>query len=342
MAVLQPLQDAKTSEALRGFANYKKTVQNRAVKTVDEYLMDLRIFFKFIKAKRADLPQIGDEFYEISISDCDYAFMSGITPDEIYDYLTYLREDRGISARSSQRKLSAVKSLFKFAVSTGKISNNPARDIDTAAVRNSLPKYLTLDESKELLYSINSEKDNATKLRDFAIVLCFLNTGMRLSELCGINIEDFDKSWSSLVVTGKRSKQRIIYINDSVKEAIKAYMMERVEKEGEELIKDQKGKHPLFVSTRMQRISPKTVQHLVNKHLERAGLGYKQVSTHKLRHTAATLMYREGGVDVRVLQEILGHQQLNTTQIYTHIASRDMEQATKKNPLATFDPDDND
>lgn len=342
MSQLQPLTEARTSEALRGFANYKLTVQNRSAKTVDEYLLDLRIFFKFIKAFRAETPQIGEEFDAVPISDCGYSFIAGITPDEIYDYLTYLREDRGITARSSQRKLSAVKSLYKFAVSTGKINVNPARDIDAAAVRNTLPKFLTLEESKELLTSVLKAKNSVTGFRDYAIILTFLNTGMRLSELCGINLEDFDREMKSLVITGKRSKQRIVYINDSVREAITKYIELRKEKEGDELLKDKKGKRPLFVSTHNQRISPKTVQHLVTKHLDAAGLGYKSLSTHKLRHTAATLMYREGGVDVRVLQEILGHEQLNTTQIYTHIASRDMEEATKKNPLSSFDPEDND
>ena len=161
---------------------------------------------------------------------------------------------------------------------------------------------------------------------------------MRLSELVSINMEDFDRDFTSLIVTGKRSKQRTVYINEAVKEAIFDYRDSLTEEQRQ--VKDEKSKsrHPVFLSNRNERISNKTVQWLVHKHLINAGLGYKQLSTHKLRHTAATLMYREGGVDVRILQDILGHEQLNTTQIYTHVASSDMEKAVHKNPLANFKP----
>ena len=335
---LTPKADAMLSPALREFSRYKLSTQNRSQLTVDEYLLDLRIFFKFIKAVRGDLPTDGDGFYEISLRDCDFAFMETVTPDEIYDFLSFLRYDRNITARSTQRKLSAVKSLYKFATVTGKIKNNPARDIDHSANKKTLPKFMTLHESEELLNSINSEKDSKTKLRDYAIILTFLNTGMRLSELVSINMEDFDRDFTSLIVTGKRSKQRTVYINEAVKEAIFDYRDSLTEEQRQ--VKDEKSKsrHPVFLSNRNERISNKTVQWLVHKHLINAGLGYKQLSTHKLRHTAATLMYREGGVDVRILQDILGHEQLNTTQIYTHVASSDMEKAVHKNPLANFKP----
>ncbi|MBO4422502.1 MAG: tyrosine-type recombinase/integrase [Clostridia bacterium] len=336
---LTPKADALLSRALRDFAQYKLTVQNRSALTVDEYLLDLRIFFKFIKALRADLPTEGDDFYEIDIRDCDFAFLGSITADEIYDYLAYLRNGRNISARSAQRKLSAVKSIFKYAVVTGRIKTNPARDIDHGASRKAVPKYMTLHESEDLLNSINEEKDGKNKLRDYAIILTFLNTGMRLSELVSINMEDFDRDFTSLVVTGKRSKQRTVYINEAVKDAIFAYRGSLTDEQKKTTDEKNKTRHPLFLSNRNTRISNKTVQWLVHKHLVNAGLGYKQLSTHKLRHTAATLMYREGGVDVRILQDILGHEQLNTTQIYTHVASEDIERAVHSNPLANFRPE---
>ena len=335
-----PKGDALLSPALLEFQRYKISTQARSPLTVDEYLLDLRIFFKFIIASRSDLPMEGDEFYAISIKDCDFAFMESIKSDEIYDYLSYLRFDRNISARSAQRKLSAVKSLFKFATVTGKVKNNPARDIDHSASKKTLPKYMTLNESEDLLNAVNSEKDSKNKLRDYAIILTFLNTGMRLSELVSVNMEDFDRDFTSLIVTGKRSKQRTVYINDAVKDAIFAYREALSDEQRDVTDPKSKSRHPVFLSNRNTRISNKTVQWLVHKHLVDAGLGYKQLSTHKLRHTAATLMYREGGVDVRVLQDILGHEQLNTTQIYTHVASSDMEKAVHKNPLAHFKPDE--
>ena len=337
---LTPKADAMLSPALREFNNYKLSIQNRSQLTVDEYLLDLRIFFKFIKAVRENKPTDGEEFYAISLRDCDFAFMDGVTADEIYDFLSYLRFDRTISARSAQRKLSAVKSLYKFATVTGKVKNNPARDIDHSASKKTLPKFMTLNESEDLLNSINEEKENKTKLRDYAIILTFLNTGMRLSELVSINMEDFDRDMTSLVVTGKRSKQRTVYINDAVKDAILNYRDSLNEEQRAVSDEKSKSRHPVFISNRNTRISNKTVQWLVHKHLINAGLGYKQLSTHKLRHTAATLMYSEGGVDGRVLQDILGHEQLNTTQIYTHVASSDMEDAVHRNPLANFKPSD--
>ena len=220
---ITPRADALLSKPLYEFQNYKRNVQNRSQLTIDEYLLDLHIFFQFIKAVRDDLDPTEENFEKIDMRSCDYGFLESITPDEIYDYLSYLRNDRNISARSAQRKLSAVKSLFKFATVTGKVKNNPARDVDHSASKKTLPKYMTLNESEELLNSINSEKDSKTKLRDYAIILTFLNTGMRLSELVSINMEDFDRDFTSLIVTGKRSKQRTIYINDAVRDAIFAY-----------------------------------------------------------------------------------------------------------------------
>ena len=337
---ITPKADALLSKPLYEFQNYKRNVQNRSQLTIDEYLLDLRIFFNFIRSVREDLEPTEEVFEKTDLRACGYEFMESITPDEIYDYLSYLRNDRAISARSAQRKLSAVKSLFKFATVTGKIKNNPARDIDHSASKKTLPKYMTLTESEDLLNTINSEKDSKTKLRDYAIILTFLNTGMRLSELVSINMEDFDRDFTSLIVTGKRSKQRTVYINDAVKDAIYAYREALSEEQRAVTDAKSKSRHPVFLSNRNSRISNKTVQWLVHKHLIDAGLGYKQLSTHKLRHTAATLMYREGGVDVRVLQDILGHEQLNTTQIYTHVASSDMEKAVHKNPLAHFKPDE--
>lgn len=343
---LNPKADALTSRVLRDFARYKINVQNRSQLTVDEYLLDLRIFFKFIIAYRDrsvsdDSPYTGEKFYSIPLTDCGDEFLQSVTADEIYEYIDYLRADRNISSRSVQRKLSAVKSLFKFATTTGRTKNNPARDIDHAASKKTLPKYLTLNESEDLLNTINSEKDGKTKKRDYAIILTFLNTGMRLSELVSINLEDFDRDMTSLIVTGKRNKQRIIYINEAVKEAILDYRAELSDEQNAVTDPKSKNRHPVFLSNRNARISNKTVQWLVGKHLKYAGLEYKQLSTHKLRHTAATLMYREGGVDVRVLQDILGHEQLSTTQIYTHVASEDVERAVRKNPLANFKPDKN-
>ncbi len=332
MASKRIMADALASPLLREYYNHKLSVEFRSVRTVEEYLLDLRIFFKFIIASRQGLEVTGEEFDKISLRGVDAEFASGVKRHEIYDYLSYVSTVRGDSQRTSARKLSSVKMLFKYTCSTMRyFKENPASDIERSGVKTRDPKFLTLEESRRLLDVISSEEDSKNKERDFAIIMIFLNTGVRLAELVGINTEDFSDDYTRLMVTGKRNKQRLVYINDGVREALEAYLPIR---QGVECT--EKGKTPLFLSNRKQRISRKTVQWLVYKYLDEAGLGYKKLSTHKLRHTAATLMYREGGVDVRVLQEVLGHEQLNTTQIYTHVMNEDMERAAKSNPLSGY------
>ena len=334
MASDRLIADAIMSPVLRDFRVYKLTSQNRTPKTVDEYICDLRIFLKFIIASRKDLQTFGEEFEKIDLSIVDASFLDGISVAEIYDYQLYMRSDRGVSARTLARKMSAIKALYKYVCVAVRIcKNNPVKDIEGAFIRNSAPKFLTLEESTHLLSVINADTRSCTRLRDYAIILLFLNTGMRLSELVMINLEDFDGQMSQIRVIGKGRKERIVYINPACRDAIAAYLNERKDAECIE-----KGKHPLFLSTRQKRISNNAVQKRVEKYLKDAGYEYKHLSTHKLRHTAATLMYREGGVDVRILQEILGHEQLNTTQIYTHVVNEDIERATKQNPLANFAP----
>lgn len=328
------IADAIMSPVLRDFRSYKLLSQNRTPKTVDEYICDLRIFFKFIIANREDLPVLGDDFEKISLTPVNADFADGIKTSEIYDYQLYMRNDRGISARTLARKMSAIKSFYKYAtVAVHICKNNPAKDIEGAFIRNSSPKFLTLEESAHLLDTINNDSKCCTRLRDYAIILLFLNTGLRLSELVMINIEDFDREMTRINVIGKGRKERVVYINPACKNAIIEYLEQR-----REIQCIERGKHPLFLSTRGKRISNNAVQKRVEKYLADAGFEYKKLSTHKLRHTAATLMYREGGVDVRVLQEILGHEQLNTTQIYTHVVNEDIERATMQNPLARYKP----
>ncbi len=334
MASKKIIADALMSPILREYRNHKLSVEFRSPKTVEEYLLDLRIFFKYIIASRESVETAGEDFDNISLAGTDVEFVKGIKRSEIYDYLSYVSNVRGDSQRTSARKLSSVKMLFKYTCSTMQyFKENPAFDIEQSSVRVRDPKFMTLDESKQLLDVISRDEDSKTKERDYAMIMMFLNTGVRLSELVGINIEDFDNQYTKLMVTGKRNKQRVVYINDGVRDALDGYLQIR-----ENIDCVEKGRHPLFLSSRKQRISNKTVQWVVYKYLDEAGLGYKRLSTHKLRHTAATLMYREGGVDVRVLQEILGHEQLNTTQIYTHVLNEDLEKAAQSNPLNTYTP----
>lgn len=319
---------------VREFASYKSAIQNASEKTISEYLLDLRMFFRFLVARDKKIEPSSDEFEKIDISKIDLDYIKNITQEDIYEFLMYADGVRGNLAAAKSRKLSAIKGFFKYlTVKRMMLDENPAANIETPKKKQALPKYLSLEESLDLLNAIKNDTESKNVTRDFAIITLFLNCGMRLSELVGININDVDRQLRSLSVTGKGNKQRIVYLNDACREALSDYMEERLSE------KHIKSNTPaLFLSAREQRISVKTVQWLVYKYLDMAGLESKHYSVHKLRHTAATLMYQTGNVDVRVLKDILGHEQLNTTQIYTHVSNSSMEAAMQQNPLATQDP----
>lgn len=318
-----------TPELVKSFLNYKLSIQNRSIKTVEQYEIDLMLFFKYLICRKNGTPLSKEEFDNTDISGVDIDFIRKISEDDIYDFFIFVSRERANKARSRARKLSSLKTFFKYLeVNKKLIDKNPAINVESPSVKRALPKYLTLEESISLLEAVESDTESESRERDYAIVTLFLNCGMRLSELCSINLSDIDTEMRSLRVIGKGSKERIVYLNDACRAALTDYLKVR----GAISSKD---KNALFISRLGKRISNKTVQWMIYKYLNRAGLGNRHLSTHKLRHTAATLMYQEGGVDVLILKDILGHEQLNTTQIYTHVSNRQLEDAVKKNPLAS-------
>ncbi|MBQ3860797.1 MAG: tyrosine recombinase XerC [Clostridia bacterium] len=319
---------------IRDFARYKDVVQGCSAKTVNEYLLDLRTFCRWLTASRAGLPTEGEEFEAADLTGLDTAFFEGVGTGEIYDFLAYVKEGRDNENRTVARKLSAIKQFYKFCVSRQHLfENNPAGDIETPKLKKTLPKYLSVEESVSLLDAVSGDAESKTRERDYCILTLFLNCGIRLSELAGISLPDLDRELRSMRVIGKGSKERIVYLNDACRAAISAYLPVRMQTPAK-----QKGESALFLSGQGHRISVKTVQWMVKKYLGEAGLEYKNYSTHKLRHTAATLMYQSGEVDIRVLKDILGHEQLNTTQIYTHVSNEHMEEAMQNNPLSSLRP----
>ena len=313
------------------FASYKSAIQSCSDKTVSEYMLDLRTFFRYLIARDKRIAPESEDFKKIDISVVDLEYIKNITTEDIYEFIMYTDRVRGNMAAAKSRKLSAIKAFFKYLTTKRfMLEDNPAINIESPKKKQSLPKYLTLDESLALLEAIKNDKESKSRIRDYAIITLFLNCGMRLSELVGINLNDIDRDLRSLTVTGKGNKQRIVYLNDACRDALGGYMEERL---GEKHVKADT--RALFLSSRSQRISVKTVQWMVYKYLDLAGLESKHYSVHKLRHTAATLMYQSGNVDVRVLKDILGHEQLNTTQIYTHVSNRSMEEAMAQNPLSS-------
>ncbi len=303
------------------FLNYMSVIKNKSELTVLEYASDLRLFFRYLLIYRRLIDESTD-FDSIDISHIDLELISTVSIQDAYAFLSYCRTQRNNDAASRARKASALRAYFKYmSVNTKQIDENPMQELESPKTKKSLPKYLTLDESVDLLKSI----DGKFKERDYCIIAIFLNCGLRLSELVSLNYGDI-RSDNSMRVTGKGNKERIIYLNDMCVQAINEYMKVRP-------IDGVKDKHALFLSNRKTRISPKTVQHIVKTFLEKAGLGDQGFSTHKLRHTAATLMYQHSNVDVLLIKEILGHENLATTEIYTHIVDSQLKDAVASNPL---------
>lgn len=316
---------------LREFLSYHETIKAQSQRTIAEYYLDLRMFLRFMVLIKNEMPY-DTPLDTISIKSVNIDLIRKITTTDIFDFLSYLANDRvnhpdsvsesaGISAASRARKLSAIKSFFKYlTVRTKQLEENPVQELEYPKIRKSLPRYLTLDQSKALLQAVSGRN----KKRDYAILMLFLNCGIRRSELVGLNISDVFED--RVRVLGKGNKERFVYFGSSTKEAIDAYLVERKKI----VLKDNRA---LFGSQKKDRISVDAVHRLVKKHLLSAGLDASHLSAHKLRHTAATLMI-SNGVDVKTVQEVLGHENLNTTQIYTHIENTELKIAAEANPIS--------
>ncbi len=318
-----------SSELLDEFLNFKLVIAGNSKNSIDQYYNDLHLFFQFVKAKRNGFSE-KEAYNNLPISDCNLEFVKTIKRSDIYNYMNFCFEERQNSKRTLARKLSSIKELYKYlCIKQHYIDDNPTVGIDTPKYKSGLPKYLRLNECITLLDSV----DGKFKVRDYAILTMFLNCGMRLSELVGLDLSSLrlddngSGDYVSVNVIGKGSKERLIYLNDACNAALKDYIKFR------SAIPDIIDKNALFISAQKRRINKRQVENIVKKALSNAELGGRGLSTHKLRHTAATLMYEHGKVDVRVLKDILGHEQLNTTQIYTHLSDDKMYNAVNSNPL---------
>ena len=328
-------------QVLRDFLVYHETIKGQSPLTIGEYYLDLRMFLRFMKLMRNEMP-IHTNLDDIPIKDIDLDFIRDITTSDIFDFLSYLANDRtqnpdspapeyGISPTARARKLSALKSFYKYlTVRTKQLQDNPVADLEYPKLRKSLPKYLTLEQSSALLRAVSGQN----QARDYAILMLFLNCGIRRSELVGLNLTDVYED--RIRVVGKGNKERFVYFGSACRKAIDAYLPVR----HKQVLTDNRA---LFGSRNGNRVSTDAVHALVKKAFLKAGLDATQFSAHKLRHTAATMML-SGGVDVKTVQEVLGHENLNTTQIYTHIENTELKIAAEANPLSKLDfaqdPDD--
>lgn len=305
------------------FLNYMLTIKGKSEKTIQEYYYDLRTFFRYIKLTTR--PGFKDtDFNSIDVCDITLDDIKKIDLADLYSFMSFTSRIRENTAVTRARKVASLRSFYKYLFSKAKlIEYNPAAELDSPKVVHRLPRYLNVDESIQLLESVEGKN----KVRDYAILVLFLNCGLRLSELVGINLSDI--RGDTLTVMGKGKKERTIYLNQACLEAIDAYRRIRP-------VEGVKDKDALFLSERKQRLSPKTVQYLVKKYIAAAGLDTRKYSTHKLRHTAATLMYKHGNVDIRALQSILGHESIATTEIYTHLDDEQLRRAVESNPLSRY------
>ena len=314
---------------LDDYLNYMRAARGRSEGTVKEYFYDIRQFLRYMRVRKEGLAV--ESLDEVDIDSVDGELLRKIEKADIYAYISYLDRERKNNSRTKFRKISSVRSFFDYLTyKVDVLEKNPAENIDMPKMEKSLPVYLTLEESIQLLRSIhNFKQKNIFRLRDYAIAMLFLNCGLRLSELASLNVQDLNKD-RTLRIFGKGSKERLIYLNDNVQQSIDAYLLAR---KAEGLADEE----PLFLSMRKTRMSNRSIQHMLEKHLKNAGFDTRKYTVHKLRHTAATLMYQFGDEDLKSLQEILGHESISTTQIYTHVNLEDIRHTMNQNPLANID-----
>ena len=317
---------------LNEFLEYSLAYKHKSQESIIQYNSDLRMFLKYMyfhfkKTTEKDLNII-------DIHDFSNELLAKITANDIHSFISYLSLNRKCGPATCARKISTIRIFFKYLTIINPIlKNNPAQNLESPKLNQRLPKYLTLEDSKHLLEVSKDDSQNKNKERDYAIITLFLNCGLRLSELVGINISDISFDDNRLTVIGKGNKERAIYLNKSCITAINDYMSVRSTNAKHDSNNSEKA---LFLSNYRQRISKRTVENIVNKELKKAGLDSSKYSTHKLRHTAATLMYKYGQVDIRALQELLGHQSISTTEIYTHVDNDQVREAVNLNPLSNY------
>ena len=317
-------------QILRNYLNFMIVIKGKSPNTVREYYYDLRLFFRFVHASVNNISF--NEINKVNLDDFDEKLLKQISLNDLYEFMAYINNSHSDNDNYRARKVASLKSFFNYLhIKIGFIDNNPAANLDSPKIKKRMPRYLTLDESISFLSNI----DGKFQARDLAIFSIFLNCGLRLSELVGINLKNINFEKRSLRVIGKGNKERLVYLNDLCINAIKNYLEVRPE------VVVQSDMDALFISSQGRRISNRMVEILAKKYFEKAGLDYELYSPHKLRHTAATLMYRDGNVDIRTLQELLGHTSLATTQIYTHIKNDDLKDAADSNPLANIKIDYN-
>lgn len=320
---------------LKDYLSYLKSIRGLSKKTISEYNYDLINFISFQILRKVYFDDFDKFQADLEKSKVDSnkifnkSFINDINIQDMYAYISHLDNELNDNTSTRSRKISALRSFYKYLhQEIEMIDNNISEKLRNPKIQKRQPVYLTLSETEHLLATISKEKNEFLRNRDMAIVFTFLTTGMRLSELVSVNLNDIKNDHFSII--GKGNKERTIYLTKNCIDLIDNYI--RIRKK---YLKDKKI-DALFISTRKNRISNRAVQSTVEKYLKKAGFDTSVYSTHKLRHTAATLMYKYGNVDIRALKDVLGHESVSTTQIYTHLDNEDLKRAVNKNPLSNI------
>ena len=313
---------------VKDFLNYLETIKGKSINTINAYKTDLSVFFKFIKVYKGYQLDDNIQFIDIPIDDINSDFIKSIKLTDMYAFLSYAEKQRNNSNYARARKVATLKSFYNYLHNKAKVIQfNAAAELESPKINERHPIYLTLDQSIELLDSL--DKSNKNYERDYCILVFFLNCGLRVSELCSIEINKIKSD--TLTIIGKGNKERTIYLNSVCIKALEQYLSVRDDSKA-----ISKNKNYLFLSARNTPINKRTVEILVKKHISNAGFTNAKYTPHKLRHTAATLMYKHGNVDIRSLQNILGHESISTTQIYTHVDEEQLRDAVNSNPLSNL------
>lgn len=308
-------------EFLTKYLYHLKLVKLLSERSIEEYYFDIRLFMKFQLSVKNNTDIESADISSYTVDD-----VRKVTVSDIYQFIFYTSDERHNSDKARYRKISSLRSFFKYLDKVAHlIDNDPCKELEVPTPKRALPKFLSLDESMRLL----NASDSADSVRDYCIITMFLNCGIRLSELVGINISDIDFYENRMKVLGKGNKERMIYLNPACIDALTKYLSIRMEN------KKASAEPALFISNQNKRISKRRVQQIVENTLKAAELDGKGITTHKLRHTAATLMYQYGNADILTLKEVLGHSSVSTTEIYTHLNEEKVRNALEDNPLSS-------
>ncbi|MGN9163408.1 tyrosine recombinase XerC [Clostridium sulfidigenes] len=325
---LNYMQDNSLPKILKDYLSYLSSVKGVSSNTLVAYAYDLTLFFKFLKVHNNEVTLSQDVIFEnIPIDNISSDYLKNLELVDFYTYLSFLENMRENGTYAKARKVASLKSFFHYLCSKAKIiPTDPTLDLESPKIGKRSPIYLTLDESRDLLAVANNRDKNSP--RDLCIITLFLNCGVRLSELCSINIANI--KGDTLTVIGKGNKERTIYLNKASIKAINKYLVVRNDIADKVHSEDTEA---LFISGKYRRINKRTVERIIKKYVGAAGLDTDKYTPHKLRHTSATLLHKHGGVDVKTLQEILGHENVSTTQIYVHVDDETLRDAINTHPL---------